>query len=109
MGADPQRYRGMPAGNPLRQPPLMRHQPGVGAGPGQLQFGLLAVRQIPQQEVELLDISGDQDQALFHRPLLELQQALHRRAVEGVTTQPPYRFGGIGDDAPGIHYSSQLP
>src|SRR5690554_4780398 len=80
----------------------------VGPRPGQLQFGQLMLGKVPEQETELLDIAGDQNQPLFHRPLLELQQPLHRMAMQGVTPQAPYRFGRIGNHAPGIQHPSNL-
>lgn len=86
--------------DPLGQAILMRHQPGVRAWPAASQALLPDLWQIIEQEVELFDVVGHHDQPLVHRPLLERQQAIHRRFVPGIAAQAPDCLGRIGDHAP---------
>ncbi len=96
------------AGDPAGQALAVRHQPGVGPRPAAGQAIQPALRQILEEEIELLDAVGDQDQAFFHRPLLQRQQAMDRFAVPGVATQPPDRLGGISNHTAGPHHTGRL-
>lgn len=52
-----------------------------------------------RRKSSLVDVRRHHDQALFHRPRLQRQQAIHRILVPRVAAEPPYRLGGIGDHA----------
>ena len=71
------------AGDPGGEAILVRDQPGIGARPATGQTVQPAFRQVLEKKFELLDAVGHQDQALFHRPRLERQQAKDRLAVPG--------------------------
>jgi hypothetical protein len=84
----------------------------MGTGPAPPHALQCAALDRADEGCEVFEARADQDQAAFHRPLLEVEQAQHGFLVEGVAAEAVNRFGRIGDDAAGFDAAfgaGQLP
>jgi len=99
---------GSTAAEPARCLSRGRNHPGHRAGPTLQYFADARSGQLVYIGLELVQVRGDQNQALGRRASFHIQQALHCGGVQRITAQPENRFGGIGDNAAGPHPAGGL-
>lgn len=108
----PHRQRVVFTAKPFRATGPGRQHPGDGPGPGRKDPVLQPGFQRSYERVQLVQVGGDQNQALGPGTPLQTQQPPYGSVISGVATQTIDRFRGVGDypTAPhDLHRPTQTP